>query len=75
MRVLKTVQEQEHARRTSAPAFYCENGRCYAECGDGKVLRVLAFEWDGKALSAEEFTARFGSAPLPFEDFELKGKQ
>lgn len=68
MRVLKTLLEPQRMCRSAEPAFYCESGRCYAECGDGKVLRVLAFEWDGKALDAEEFTARFGSAPVPFED-------
>ncbi len=74
MRVLRTMPAPAQACRSAVPAFYCENGRCYAECGDGKALRVLAFEWDGQALDAEEFTARFGNAPVPFEDYELKGK-
>ena len=69
MRVLKTMQEPSRPVRGMIPAFYCDNGRCYAQCGDGKVLRVLAFEWDGQELSAEEFTARFGSEPQPFEYF------
>lgn len=68
MRVLRTMLDGSRVARSSVPAFYCENGRCYAECGDLKVLRVLAFEWDAQAWSAEEFTARFGSEPMPFED-------
>ncbi|PWB46645.1 MAG: formyltransferase [Nitrosomonadales bacterium] len=68
MRVLQTMLEPSRPARGTVPAFYCEHGRCYAECGDRKVLRVLAFEWDAQALSAEEFTARFGSEPMPFED-------
>jgi len=68
MRVLQTMLEPSRPARSPAPVFYCEHGRCYAECGDRKVLRVLAFEWDGQVSSAEEFTARFGSEPVPFED-------
>ncbi len=69
MRVLKTMQEPLRRSQSEVPAFFCDNGRCFADCGDGKVLRVLAFEWDGQALSAQEFTARFGGEPQPFEDY------
>ena len=69
MRVLRTMQVPNRPCRGAQPAFYCEHGRCYADCGDGKVLRVLAFELDGKALGAEEFTARFGNEAVPFEDY------
>jgi methionyl-tRNA formyltransferase len=68
MRVLQTMREPFRAPRGAVPVFYCEQGRCYAECGDGKVLRVLSFEWGARAWSADEFSARFGSEPLPFED-------
>lgn len=69
MRVLRTMQESARLKRGEVPAFYCEGGRCYADCGDGKVLRVLAFELDGEALDANEFVARFGDQPVPFEDY------
>ncbi len=65
MRVLKTLPEPKRKGRGHGPAFYCENGSCYADCGDGGVLRILAFELDGKAMSADEFKARgAGSLPL-----------
>jgi methionyl-tRNA formyltransferase len=47
------------------PAFYVKEGKFYAICGSG-VLRVVRFELDGVAMSAEEFTGRYG-----LEKFEL----
>lgn len=68
MRILQTMPEPLRASRSAVPAFYCEQGRCYADCGDGGVLRVLAFELAGETLGAEAYEARFGTSPLPFED-------
>jgi hypothetical protein len=65
--MLKSRVETGRAPRSKSPAFYCENGRCYADCGSG-VLRVLAFELDGQPMSAEEFVARFGIAPVALDD-------
>lgn len=67
MRLLKTRFDAARAARAGFPAFYCESGKCYAECGDGGVLRVLDFELDGRHLTAEEFVARHGAQPLPFD--------
>ena len=65
MRVLKTLLQPGKAPRSSVPSFYCENGRCYADCGDGKVLRILAFELDGRAMSAQDIAIAHGNASLP----------
>lgn len=65
MRILKSRVETGRARKSAQPALYCENGRCYADCAGGGVLRVLAFEVDGHALSTEEFIARHGTGPQP----------
>lgn len=65
MRVLKTQIEPQRPRRGQGPVFYFENGRCYAECGDGKVLRILAFELEGRAMNADELVAACGAGPLP----------
>lgn len=69
MRVLQTMLTQTRKSRGTTPAFYCENGRCHADCGDGSVLRVLSFELDGQPLTPEQFMERFGEAPMPFEDY------
>jgi methionyl-tRNA formyltransferase len=69
MRMLKTLLVPAREIRSEVPSFYCENGRCHADCGDGGVLRVLSFEMDGQPMKPEQFTARFGETPLPFEDY------
>src|SRR5574340_246252 len=69
MRLLRTLVERSRPPRSGTPAFYCENGRCYAECGGGGVLRVLEFGLDGTPMSAEKFVASYGTNPLLFDDF------
>lgn len=66
-RMLKSRVETGRAPRSKRPALYCENGRCYTDCGSG-VLRVLAFELDGQPMNAEEFVAQYGAGPLPLGD-------
>lgn len=57
LKIFQTLVEPKLAPRGEAPVLYCENGRCYAQCGDGKVLRVLAFELDGSTRDAAGFAA------------------
>jgi len=65
VRVLKTLIEPQREKRAAELVFYCENGRCYAECGDGKVLRILAFEVDGRMMNADEWITVYGGNALP----------
>jgi methionyl-tRNA formyltransferase len=65
MRILKTRVETGRAPKSAHPALYCESGRCYADCAGGGVLRVLALELDGQAMSTEKLAARLGTGPLP----------
>ena len=65
MRVLKTLIGPQRQRRAAVPVFYCEDGRCYAECGDGKMLRILTFEFDGKIMTADEWITVCGTDTLP----------
>lgn len=67
MRLLRTRVESSRKGHAGVPAFYCEAGHCFAECGDGSVLRVLEFEINGQRLTANEFTARHGDTPVPFD--------
>lgn len=64
MRVLRTLVEPQRKGRGLGTALYCEDGRCYAECGDGNMLRILACEVDGKAVTADELIAS-GKDSLP----------
>ena len=47
------------------PVFYVKEGKAYAVCGSG-VLRVVSFELDGLAMSAEKFAAKYGAAKFEF---------
>jgi methionyl-tRNA formyltransferase len=70
-RVLKSRVESGRVPRSAKPALYWENGRCFADCGGGGVLRVLSLELDGQPIgaeNAEEFVARYGAGPLSLGD-------
>lgn len=52
LRILRTRLEPNRRPRSSAPGLYFEAGSWYADCGDGKVLRILEFETQGGTLDA-----------------------
>ncbi len=62
VRILRSLLPRTAPRRIGYPALFCEQGRCYAECGDGKALRILCMEVDGTMLDQRSFE-RTGSAP------------
>ena len=64
LRVLKTLVEPRRFTRPGAPGLYAEDGCVYADCGDGKVLRLIDLEFDGTRLDAAGFGARFGPEKL-----------
>jgi methionyl-tRNA formyltransferase len=61
VRILRTLTDGRRGRH-ARPVLYCEGGRCYAQCGDGSLLRVLSMEVDGTMLDTASFE-RIGSAP------------
>jgi len=62
VRVLRTLLPNEAPPRFGFPALFCYAGRCYAECGDGKPLRILSLEVAGKMLDERSFQ-RAGNTP------------
>jgi methionyl-tRNA formyltransferase len=50
LRILRTRLEPNRRPRSSAPGLYFEAGAFFADCGDGKVLRILELEADGRPL-------------------------
>ena len=64
MRVLRSMVETGRTAQHKAPCFYCEDGKCYAECGNGSVLRILDFDIDGEPMNAAKFFATYGQALL-----------
>jgi methionyl-tRNA formyltransferase len=68
LRVLCTRIEPSRAPRSAQPGCYLDAGRLHADCGDGKVLRIVTAELDGELLDADRFSRLFGlqSAPSKF---------
>jgi methionyl-tRNA formyltransferase len=52
VRILRTRVEPLRQARTGGPGLYREDDRWFADCGDGKVLRLLEFDAAGGALAA-----------------------
>lgn len=64
VRILRTLLQPGPPGRFGRPALYCEAGRCYLECADGALLRVLSLEVDGTMLSDETFRRTGNSPPV-----------
>jgi methionyl-tRNA formyltransferase len=62
VRVLRTILPHEPHSAVGHPALFCHAGRCYAECGDGSLLRILALEVDARMLDDRRFQ-RTGTTP------------
>jgi methionyl-tRNA formyltransferase len=61
VRLLRTLYDGRPGPHPG-PALYCESGRCYAQCGDRRLLRVMAMQVDGTMFDASSFE-RIGHAP------------
>ncbi len=48
LRILRTRLEPNRRPRDGAPGLYFEAGSYFADCGDGKVLRILELEANGR---------------------------
>jgi methionyl-tRNA formyltransferase len=55
LRVLRTLMPRETPPRSGFPVLFCHAGRCYAECGDGRAVRILSLEVDGRMLDERSF--------------------
>jgi methionyl-tRNA formyltransferase len=47
-----------------APCLYAEDGHWYADCADGRRLRILRLEMDGKPLAADAPPAALSKQPV-----------
>jgi methionyl-tRNA formyltransferase len=52
-RILKTLHAIDVISPYGRPTIFARDGRLYAECGDGRVLRLLIVEIDGVESTAE----------------------
>jgi methionyl-tRNA formyltransferase len=60
LRILRTMHEPARVARSMQPGCYAEHGQLYADCADGKVLRIVGAELGGAPLDAQRFCAVFG---------------
>lgn len=52
-RILRTLHANGVVSPYGRPTIFARDGRAYAECGDGRVLRLLVVEIDGVESTAE----------------------
>ncbi|MFZ2853245.1 MAG: formyltransferase [Rhodocyclaceae bacterium] len=64
--VTRSLQQPQKPACAGGPGIYVENDRFYADCGDGRVLRLLSLEHQGRALTPADFVARFGRGKIAF---------
>ncbi len=64
LRVLATLHPTGETGNCGSPALFVRNDRLLAECGDQRLLRLLAVEFEGQPVSAAQWLAKFGPAPL-----------
>ena len=55
LRILRPRLEPNRHPRSGAPGLYFEAGSFFADCGDGKVLRLLEIEAQGGTLDPKAF--------------------
>ena len=70
LKILSTRLAHERAPAIAIaikPAIYADATACYAACGDGTLLRILAMEYEGQTFTAAQFLARFGDYPVHLE--------
>lgn len=64
-RILRTLIEPVRRGPHPRPFLFFEDGRCYAQCADAGVLRIIELEWDGRLLAESRIEPAMGGAPLP----------
>ena len=63
LRILRTRPEPNRRPRSGAPGLYFEDGSFFADCGDGKVLRILELDSPDGTLDP----AAFANEKIAFE--------
>jgi methionyl-tRNA formyltransferase len=64
-RILRTLIEPARRGPLPGPCLFFKDNRCYAQCADGGVLRIIELEWDGTLLAESQIEPAMGGNPLP----------
>jgi methionyl-tRNA formyltransferase len=64
-RILRTLIEPTRRGPLAGPCLFFEDGHCYAQCADARVLRIIELELDGRLLAESRIEHAMGGRPLP----------
>jgi methionyl-tRNA formyltransferase len=64
LRILRTVRAYELAAPVLSPTLFADGESLCASAGDGKVLRIVELEVDGKPVSVAALAAQIRATPL-----------
>ncbi|HEX6827379.1 MAG TPA: formyltransferase [Burkholderiales bacterium] len=64
LRVLRTARMEGRRGPHPRPALFAESGRCYAQCGDGALLRLLDLEFAGRKIPPADLPALLGAGVI-----------
>jgi methionyl-tRNA formyltransferase len=64
-RILSTLIEPARRGPLTGPCLFFEDGHCYAQCADDRVLRIIELELDGRLLAESRIEPAMGGRPLP----------
>ncbi|MGH8321054.1 MAG: formyltransferase [Gammaproteobacteria bacterium] len=67
LRILRSHYAGDSARHRR-PVLYLEDGRCHADCGDGRRIEMVVLELDGVAMDAARFAEHHANQSLSLGD-------
>jgi len=67
-RILRTLAAPGIVTDFDEPTAFARAGRCYVQCGDRRVLRLLEIEIDGAVVPSEKLAAELSLQPLPLTE-------
>lgn len=65
VRIFRTLVVDVRSPPLPGPALFAHDGRCYARCGDGSVLRILEMEKGGRPVDLAVLANGLAAAPVP----------
>ncbi len=64
LRVLRSKLRPDMHAPHAKSSFFCDNHGCYAVCGDGRILQLLDWEWDGHKPSLADWQRLTDGRPI-----------
>ena len=64
LRILKSLRQPARRSNFPTPTLFVEDGACFAQCGDGGILRLLDIELDGERVEPLDMQRMLGPAPF-----------